>query len=104
MSTLTSTINYMHREATELGMKMNLEQHGTKVFIDVSADDAKLWLIMGPRGAIKYVSYIDPLHSVGTYKGKSASYFQITNFFKAVYRQREMLAERFEEERKKGLV
>lgn len=91
-------IKYIKREATELGLSFDVKENLKSYSIDMRADDAKLYIIMGSRGGIKFVSWIDPLHTVGSYSGREASYFHIGYFFGAVKRQREMLAKRFEEE------
>lgn len=105
MAMLPSTINYLQREATELGMEFTFErlENSNSYIVDVKADDASLTVIVGARGAIKFVSYIDPLHCVGAYKGKKADHFQVGYFFGAVKRQREMLAKRYEEARAEGV-
>ena len=104
MAMLPNTINYLQREATELGMECTFErlENSNSYIVDVKADDASLTVIVGARGAIKWVNYIDPLNCVSSYKGKKADYFKIRNFFGAVKRQREMLAKRDEEARAEG--
>lgn len=100
MTNAQRRIQYLKREATELGLSFDVKQNLKSYSIDMRADDAKLYIIMGSRGGIKFVSWIDPLHMVSSYSGKEASHFHIGYFFGAVKRQRKMLAKRFEEERK----
>jgi len=94
MTKVQNIIEHLKREAANLGLTFELDHNGRSYFIDMKADDAKLFVIIGPRGAMKFISYIDPLYTVSTYKGKNATYFKVGYFFGAVARQRKIIAER----------
>ncbi len=66
--------------------------HGS-VHIDVTADDAVMFLTVGSRGAYKFLYTREPLGMDYTIK-RGISPWRVRDFFKTVKRQRDLINER----------
>ena len=95
MTNAENILDYINRQATKLEMTVEVERtkYGTH-FIKVKADDSDIFVVMGKRGGISFVSFKEPINFYCTYKDRKANRMQIGQFFSAVERQRKMISER----------
>jgi len=84
-------IKWIEEEAAEIGATVTIERHPIgSAFIDVKADDASLFVIVGKRGGYKFLYTLEPIGFVDHLK-RGITQWRVFSFFKAVKRQRDII-------------
>ena len=94
MTKQNQIIKWIEEDAAEIGATVTIERadYGS-AFIDVKADDASLFVIVGKRGGYKFLYTLEPI-GVGDHLKRGIKQWRVFSFFKAVKRQRIMINEK----------